>query len=64
MKYTDRFLKLERNAGFDVNKKKFPVSEPYKQLWRQGVPLPFSLTLVFTKEFFEQIAIFSSVRLP
>ena len=45
-----KVLKVGKKCrDFDVNKKMFPVSEPYKQLWRQGVPLPFSLTLVFTQ---------------
>ena len=43
-----------------------PVNGPQKQLWRQGAPLPFSLTVVSTNKLrlTNKITIYATARLP
>ena len=43
-----------------------PVNGPLKQLWRQGAPLPFSLTVVSTNKLTltNKITIYATARLP
>ena len=59
------WLKVHSHTVF-ISTLMLAVNGPLKQLWRQGAPLPFSLTVVSTNKLTLtcQITNFATIRLP